>query len=74
MTAVGGVEADVELRFYERSDVLRAVRNVMKGRTMSWGEKNILCQQVIVPTVTYGAETLGLREAERCCLNVFEMK
>ena len=31
-------------------------------------------QQVIVPTVTYGAETLGLREAERRLLNVFEMK
>ena len=31
-------------------------------------------QQVIVPTVTYGAETWGLREAERSRLNVFEMK
>ena len=31
-------------------------------------------QQVIVPTVTYAAETWGLREAERRRLNVFEMK
>ena len=31
-------------------------------------------QQVLVPTVTYGAETWGLRELERRLLNVFEMK
>ena len=31
-------------------------------------------QQVIVLTVTYGTETWGLRETERHCLNVFEMK
>ena len=43
----------------------------MKGRTMSWGVKKILYQQVIV---TYGAETWSLREAERRRLNVFEMK
>ena len=30
-------------------------------------------QQVIDHTVTYGAETWGLREAERHRLNVFEM-
>ena len=41
---------------------------------MSWGLKKTLYQQVIVPTVTYGAETCGLREAERRRLNVFEMK
>ena len=31
-------------------------------------------QLVIVRTVTYGSESWGLREAERRCLNVFEMK
>ena len=31
-------------------------------------------QHVVVPTVTDGAETWGLREAERRRLNVFEMK
>ena len=36
--------------------------------------KKNLYQQVIVPTVTYGAETCGLKEAEKRCLNVFEMK
>ena len=40
---------------------------------VNWVKKT-LYQQVIVPTVTYGAETWGLGEAERCRLNVFEMK
>ena len=38
------------------------------------GVKKTLCQQVTVPTVTYGAETWGLKEAERRRLNVLEMK
>ena len=58
----------------ERSKVLRAVRSVPKCRTMSRGVKETFYQQVIVPTVTYGAELWGLREAERGRLNVFEMK
>ena len=35
--SVGGVEADVQQRVLEGSKVLRAVRNVLKGRTVSWG-------------------------------------
>ena len=54
--------------------MLGAVRSVLKGRTMSWGVKKTLYQQVIVPKVTYDAKTWGLREAERRRLNVFEMK
>ena len=41
---------------------------------MSCGVKKTLYQQVIVPTVTYGAETWGLMEAERRRLNVLEIK
>ena len=41
---------------------------------MSLGLKKTLYQQVIVPTVTHNSETCRLREAERRCLNVFEMK
>ena len=41
---------------------------------MSWEVKKTLYQQVIVPTVSYGTETWGLTEAERCRLNVYEMK
>ena len=39
VTAVGGVEADVQQRVLERSKVLGAVRSILKGRTMSWGVK-----------------------------------
>ena len=54
--------------------MLGVVRSILKGRTMCWGVKKTLYQLVIVPTVTYGAETWGLRETERRRLNVFEMK
>ena len=74
VTAVGGAEADVHQRVLDASKVLGAVRSVLKGRTMSWWMKNKFYLQVIVPTVTYGAETWGLRGAERRHLNVFEMK
>ena len=63
MTTVGGVEADVQQRVLKGSKVLGAVASVLKGRTMRCGVKNTLYQQVIVPTVTYGTETWGLREA-----------
>ena len=73
MTAVVGLEADVQQRVLEGSEVLGAVRSVLKGRTMSWGVKKALYQQVIVLTVTYGTKTWGLREAEMRRLNVFEI-
>ena len=53
--AVGGLEADVQQRVLEGSKAHGAVRSVLKGRTMSWGLRKTLYQQVIVPTVTYGA-------------------
>ena len=68
------MEADVQQRVLEGSKVLGAVRSMLKSRTMSLGVKKTLYHQVIVPTVTYGAETWVLREAERRRLNVFEMK
>ena len=49
------------------------MRSGLKSRTMSLGVKETLYQQVIVPTVTYGAETWVLKEAERHRLHVFEM-
>ena len=64
VTAVGGVEADVQQSVLEGSKVLGVVRSVLKGRTISWGIKQSLYQQVIVLTVTYGSETWRLREAE----------
>ena len=58
----------------EGSELLTAVRSLLKGRTMSWGVKKTLYQQVIVPTVTYGTESCALTEAERLSLNVFELE
>ena len=57
MTAVGGVEADLQQRVLEGSEILGSVRSVLRGWTLSWGVKKTLYQQVIVPTVTYDAET-----------------
>ena len=37
VTAVREVEAIVKQRVLEDSKVLRAVRSVLKGKTMSWG-------------------------------------
>ena len=36
--------------------------------------KKILCEGVVAPTAPYGAETTGIREAERRKLDVFEMR
>ena len=37
-------------RVLEGNKVMGAVRRVLKGRTMSWGVKKSLYQQVIIPT------------------------
>ena len=44
VTAVGGVEAEVEKKVLEGSKVLGAVRCVLKGSKMSWGVKKTLYQ------------------------------
>ena len=62
--AVGGVEAEVQQRVLEGSEVLGVVRSVLKGGTMSLGIKKKVYQQVIVPIV--GSE--GSREALLECI------
>ena len=49
------VGAEVQQRVFESSKVLGAVRSILKGRTMSFGEKKTLYQQVIIPWSLYGA-------------------
>ena len=51
VTAVAGLEADIQQRGLEGSKVLGDVKSVLKGRTMSWRVKKFLYQQVIFPTV-----------------------
>ena len=70
----GSMEREVGYRLGEGSKVLGAVRGVMKGRSLSRNAKRCLYERVIVPTVTYGAETWSMREAERKRLEVFEMR
>ena len=45
-----------------------------EGYNNEQGVKKTLYQQVIVPTVTYGAKNWDLRETERRLMNVLEMK
>ena len=74
VAADGSMEVEVGKKVVEGSKVLGAVKGVLKGRSMSMEAKRSIYEGVIVPTVTYGAETWSLREAERRRLDVFEMK
>ena len=74
VTADGSMEKEVGYRVSEGSKVMGAVRGVMRGRSLSMDAKKCLYEKVIVPTVTYGAETWSVREAERKRLDVFEMR
>ncbi len=61
-------------RVNEGCKVLGACKRVFKCRSLNMNAKKALYEGVIVPTVLYGAEAWGVREAERRRLNVFEMK
>ena len=72
--ANGGVEVDVCNRVNEGCKMLGAMKGALKGRGVGMKVKKMLYEKMIVPTVLYGAETWGIRAAERQKLNVFEMK
>lgn len=72
--ASGGVAADVRHRVNEGSKMLGAMKGVIKGRGVGMNVKKVLYEKIIVPTVLYGAETWGMRAAERQKLKVFEMR
>ena len=74
VAANGGVEADVRHRVNEGSKVLGAMKGVMRNRGLGMNVKKVLYERVIVPTVTYGSESWGMKVAERQRLNVFEMR
>ncbi|WP_147453090.1 hypothetical protein [Xanthobacter tagetidis] len=67
-------EVEVYHRVNEMCKVLGACKMVMGCRSLGMDAKRAFYEGVIVPTVLYGSETWGLREAERRKLNVFEMK
>ena len=70
----GGVEADVHHRVNEGCKVLGALKGVMKNRELGMNVKKVLYEKVVVPTVTYGSESLGMKVTERQTLNVSETK
>ena len=69
----GGVEEDVNFRVGEARKVAGAMKRLWRNEGMGMEAKKVLYEGVVVPTVLYGSETWGLREAERRKLDVFEM-
>ena len=51
-----------------------ALKNVLSNRGLGIKTKKCLYEGVIVPMALYGAEALGMRNAERRKVNVLEMK
>ena len=69
----GGVEDDVSWRVGEARKAAGTVKNLWKNVGLGMNAKRMLYEGIVVPTALYGAETWGLREAERRKLNVLEM-
>ena len=55
-------------------DVMRALKSFLGNRGLGIKAKKCLYEGVIVPTELYGAETWGMRSAERRKVNALEMK
>ena len=74
MAADGGCERDVVHRMNERYRAWRALKSVLTNRGLGIKAKKCLYERVIVQTALYGAESRGMRSAERRKVNVLEMK
>ena len=74
MTADGGCERDVVHRMNDGYRAWGALKSVLSSRGLGIKAKKCLYEGVIVPTTLYGAETWGMRSAERRKVNVLEMK
>jgi len=70
----GGVDEDVRYRVNEASKAWGGMKAVFKARQLGMNVKRRLYEGVIVPTALYGAETWGMKVAEKKKVNVFEMK
>ena len=51
-----------------------ALKSVLSNRGLGIKAKKCLYELVIVPTALYGADTWGMRSAERRKVNVLDMK
>ena len=74
MATDGGCERDVVHRMNEGYRSWTALKCVLSNRGLGIKAKKCLYEGVIVPTALYGAETWGMRSAERRKVNVLEMK
>ena len=67
------MEEDVNFRVGEARKVAGAMKRLWRNEGMGMEAKKALYEGVVIPTVLYGSETWGLREAERRKLDVLEM-
>ena len=74
MAADGGCERDVVHRMNEGYRAWGVLKSVLSNRGLMIKAKKCLYEGVIVPTALYGAETWGMRTAERRKVDVLEMK
>ena len=74
MAADGGCERDVVHRMNEVYRAWGALKSVLSNRGLGIKAKKCLYEGLIVKTALYGAETWGMRSAERRKVNVREMK
>ncbi len=68
-----GIEGEVKFRTNEVGKVCGGVKRVFKCRSLGLNAKRRLYEEVVVPTVMYGAETWNMGAAERRRLNGGEM-
>ena len=69
MTADGGCETDVVHRMNWGYRAWGTQKSVLRNRGLGIKAKKCLYEGVIVPTTLYGAETWGMRSAERRKVN-----
>ena len=74
VAADGGCERDVVHRMNEGYRAWGVLKSVLRNRGLGIKAKKCLYEGVIVQTALYGAETWGMRSAERRKVNVLEIK
>ena len=70
----GSMKEDVRHRVNEACKVWGGMKAVFKVRQLGMNVKRRLYEGVIVPMALYGAETWGMKKAQKKKLNVLEMK
>lgn len=73
IAATGELNDEVRHRVEEGCKSWGALKSVMRCRGLGMDAKKRLYESVVVPTVLYGSETWGMKEAEKRRLDVLEM-